>query len=102
MVAILNNRLKSHWMVELKFAQSELLSLQSLQETLQHQQDLQQLSEATGLDDASMLERLREAGFHAQNVHALTWLPIALVAWASHGVSDDEPQLADWSIFALF
>ena len=92
MVATLTNRMKSQLLVDLKFAQSELLSLQSLRQTLQQQRELQQLSEATGLDDQHMLERLYDAGFHAQNVHALTWLPIALVAWASQGVSQDEAE----------
>ena len=92
MVATLTNRMKSRLLVDLKFAQSELLSLQSLRQTLQKQHELQQLREATGMDDQHMLERLYDAGFHAQNVHALTWLPIALVAWASQGVSRDEAE----------
>ncbi len=103
MVAAMSSASKSQRMIELKFAQAELASLQSLQNTLQRQQELMDLQQATDIDDAELLERLHAAGFRAQNVKALAWLPIALAAWASHGVSNDEVHAARLvNLYALF
>ncbi len=94
MIAAANPRMKSQWMVELKFAQCELASIQELRQTICREQNLQRLREITGVTEEVLLDRLLEAGFHEKNIFALTWLPIALTAWASDGVSNDESEAA--------
>ncbi len=89
--------------IELKFAQAELAHLQRLQKSLYEKEATEQLERVTGIDDPVLLERLRAAGFHESNVYALTWLPIAMVAWASDGVSADEVSAARLvNLYAMF
>ena len=90
-------------MVELKFAHAEMAHWQCLQRSI-HEQDLaEQLERVTGITDPALLERLRVAGFDGSNVYALTWLPIAMVAWASDGVSADEVSAARLvNLYAMF
>ncbi len=90
----LTTRPATQRIIEMKFAHSELVQLRDNFSELQEHHALQRMREATGIEDMALLRRLRNAGFHTDNIHALTWLPIALVAWASQGVSDDEVRTA--------
>ncbi|MGB7328956.1 MAG: hypothetical protein WBD31_29015 [Rubripirellula sp.] len=57
------------------------------------------LRQAAGIDDGELLDRLVDAGFTSDTVPALQLAPIALIAWASDSVSDEESQAAVWSIY---
>ncbi|TWU55894.1 hypothetical protein [Rubripirellula reticaptiva] len=57
------------------------------------------LCEAAGIDDGDLIDRLADAGFTSDTLSALQLAPIALVAWASDSVSDEESQAAVRSIY---
>ncbi len=91
---------KAQRSLELKFVRAELESLESLREAAQRECEIAQLSQASGIDDVQALGQLCRAGFNAQNVLALEWFPIAMVAWASDGVDANEIQAV--SLTALY
>lgn len=85
---------KAQRLVDLKFARLEVDRLTSLQQTAQREQELQQLKQVTGLTNQELIQRLHQAGFNDRNFEALQWLPLAMVAWASDGVSPAEVEAA--------
>ncbi len=88
---------KSQRIVELKFGQLELDLLESYRGCAKQAEVIKQLHEKTGISDRSLMERLYQAGFTADTIEVLTWLPVALVAWASDGVTPDEKVAASVS-----
>lgn len=85
---------KAQRLIDLKMARLELDRLNSFQRTAQREQELLELKQATGLNSQELIERLHQAGFNARNVDALQWLPVAMVAWASEGVTPEEVKAA--------
>lgn len=68
----------------------ELLHNMRLEE--EREQNLKELTEATGLHDGVVAGHLLDAGIDATNVAALTLTPLVFVAWASGSVSAEERQ----------
>lgn len=85
---------KAQRLIDLKLAKLEVDRLNSQQLEAKRERELLQLSQATGFTNKEMLERLHRAGFSHQNIEALQWLPLAMVAWASDGVSAAEVEAA--------
>lgn len=81
---------KAQRLVELNFVKLEADGFASFRRNAQHENALMQLQKVTGLENRELLQRLLRAGFTAQNIHAITWLPVVMVAWASDGVSPEE------------
>ena len=48
------------------------------------------IASATGIDDGALLQRILDLGVGAQNVQALSLVPLVCVAWASGGLDRDE------------
>lgn len=57
-----------------------------------------EIARSAHIDDAALVERLVDAGLDAETLPAIQLAPLALVAWASGSVSEDENRTVAQSI----
>ena len=67
--------------------------LERLRAAHEHDEQLTALASACGLDDATLLEHLIENGVRAENIAALSLVPLVLVAWADREVAWNERKV---------
>jgi len=100
MVAFNSPTQKTARRFELKFVHGESLLLNQFRSRLEEERELQQMAEATGIEDKELLRRLRSIGLDAETVVAMKFFPVAMVAWASGSISGAERQHAEQAILS--
>ncbi|KAA1261446.1 hypothetical protein LF1_39960 [Rubripirellula obstinata] len=90
MVAFNSLKRKVQRLEDLHCLKAEAQLRSELLRSLQCEKAKQELAETVCTDDASLLDRLLKHGFTAENLPAISVLPIALVAWGSGYVTDEE------------
>lgn len=86
-------------LVDLKFAQTELQVFEDFRKTVLEEQEQIRMRNVTAIESNEFIDRLLFAGFQAENVHALSLYPVAMVAWASGSVSEAEAKAAEQIVF---
>jgi len=94
MVAFNHSNQKSGRLLELRFLQRESQHRQGSQQRVIEDREAWLISQVTGIDDESLLDRLVKAGFRSDNIMALPLLPIAMTAWASGSITPEERRYA--------
>jgi hypothetical protein len=79
---------------DLQCMKTEMELRQELLQSLATEQAKKELSSAARLNDADLVDRLFKAGFTADDLPALTAVPIAFVAWGSGQVTSEEFTVA--------
>jgi hypothetical protein len=72
------------------FAHREKKLVERLREEAKHRATRKDLSEASGIRDETVLDKLVELGVSAQTVAALGLVPLVEMAWADHAVHQAE------------
>lgn len=72
-----------------------------LLQSLDEEQSKRELAEAAMIDDVELIDRLFQAGFTAETLPALSLAPIALIAWGSGFVTQQEKDSAMKSLGEL-
>lgn len=85
---------KVHKLEDLHYVKSEMELRQELIQAIATERTKQDLARAARTDDDELVEWLFQAGFTAENFPALSLLPIALVAWGSGYVTNEERAVA--------
>ncbi|MEM6472357.1 MAG: hypothetical protein AAF802_22535 [Planctomycetota bacterium] len=94
MIASISLRRRIDRLENARYLQSELELRRRIAEQVDTESRMRALGNAVGLDDPGLLEKLIEAGFTPANVHTLSRLPLALVAWGSGHVTSEEFRAA--------
>jgi hypothetical protein len=94
-----NSVRKMSRLVELKCVKSECSVRDRFRQSVIDEQERLRLSKVTGITDEDLLLRLFNAGFRAETIASLQLFPIAMVAWASGSVSEDERRAAGQAVF---
>jgi hypothetical protein len=85
---------------ELKFVHGESLLLKHFRSRIEEERELQNMANATGIEDKELLRRMRNLGLDSESVVAMKFFPIAMVAWASGTVTEAERQNAEQAILS--
>lgn len=99
MVALNSLTRKVQKLENLHYLQSELDLRQELLRALAMERTRQELADAAQTDDTELVDRLHKAGFTPETLPALTLAPLALVAWGSGDVTQEERSAAIQAVF---
>jgi len=83
-------REREHALEEEFFTRREQELLGRMREAAEAAADRQALASATGIQDAELLGGLLDVGVRAENVPALSIVPLVFVAWADHRLAGVE------------
>lgn len=72
------------------FKKQHAAQLEKLRRKQEHEETRRALVEASGIDDADLIDRLVSMGIHAETLAALTLIPLVEVAWADGHVDERE------------
>jgi hypothetical protein len=72
------------------FKKQHAAQLEKLRRKQEHEEARRALVEASGIDDADLIDRLVSIGIHAETLAALTLIPLVEVAWADGHVDERE------------
>lgn len=78
-----NHCLKIQRSVEPKLLGHASDSVDTLRRQALRQNELRRLRQVTGISEQTLIQRLYRAGFTAQNIEAIHWLPMAMFAWSN-------------------
>lgn len=94
MVALNRSCPKASRLVELNFTKSELQTQEEFRNSLFVKQEVARLEKMTSINNQAILTRLVQLGFGVETIDAVKLIPIALVAWASGKVEQNESKIA--------
>ncbi|MFN3151172.1 hypothetical protein [Bremerella sp.] len=80
-------------MLDSMFAAENEELLAKLREQIKHDQELEELSKAIGIDDKSLVQSLMDLGITAHSMAALTMYPMVCVAYADGVLNLEERDL---------
>ncbi len=75
------------------FHKKEQELIEKMRAKVAHEEELNQMKEATGVADQEALEALQDLGYTSDTVRLLSIVPLLQVAWAEGGVTDDERKM---------
>ncbi|MGB7328882.1 MAG: hypothetical protein WBD31_28645 [Rubripirellula sp.] len=99
MVAMKSITCRIHRLEDLHCLKAEMELRKQLLQSLAVERTRIELAHAASTADSELIEMLFHAGFTAETLPALTLAPIALVAWGSGYVTDEERAIAMRAVF---